>query len=210
MRHTPELHRVFISFASPERDTVAAPVARALKRRGYSVWYDSNSLAAGASLRSGLDDGLRTCDFGLVILSESYFEASWANDELSGLLAREKATDRRLIIPIWHNVTQKQVSEFSPIVADRVALSTSRGMRPLINGIVQALKYEDRIDGVSVFSFMSDLGGRLEIRAAPNTGQNTKLKEDLFTNEKIAELEKAIETFASKTTLKGSGRKKLR
>lgn len=210
MRHTPELHRVFVSFASPDRGSVAAPVARALKRRGYSVWYDSNSLAAGFSLRSGLDDGLRTCDFGLVVLSESYFEASWANDELSGLLAREKATGRRIIIPIWHNVTQKQVTEFSPLVSDRVALSTSRGMRPLIHGIVQALKDEDRTDGVSVFSFLSDRGGRLEIRAVANSGQGAELKENLFTNEMIAELGKTIESFASKTTLRGSKGKKPR
>lgn len=209
MRHLPDLQRVFISFASADRDAVAAPVARALKRRGYSVWYDGDSLAAGDSLRSCLDEGLRQCDFGIVVLSESYFEASWTNDELSGLIAREKASDRRILVPIWHNITQSQVSEFSPILSDRVALSTEGGIRQLIRGIVQTIQDENRENPMSVYSFMSDYGGRLEMRAMPNVGNETTFLKDAFSAEKIKELEAFVEKFASKTTLKKNEKKKL-
>jgi len=209
MKYLPDLQRVFISFASADRDAVAAPVARALTRRGYSVWYDDDSLVAGDSLRSGLDEGLRQCDFGIVILSEGYFESAWTNDELSGLIAREKASGQRVIIPIWHNITQSQVSEFSPILSDRVALSSEGGIRHLVRSIVQTIQDERLKNPMRVVSFLSENGGRLEIRAVANCGDGTSLRE-AFSDSKIEELQSMVEIFTSNTTLKKNKKKKFR
>lgn len=210
MKYKNDLQRVFISFASADRDAVAAPIARALKRRGYSVWYDEISLAAGDSLRAGLDEGLRQCDFGIAILSENYFDATWTKDELAGLISREKAARQKILIPIWHNVTHSQVSDFSPIMSDRVALSTGDGTRKLVRGILQAMDGESKHDNIEVTSFISPFGGRLEIRCIANSADSFDKSELAFSAEKIDEVNDLFEKFASTTTLKKSGKKSIK
>ncbi|MBN4000768.1 MAG: GUN4 domain-containing protein [Nostoc sp. LPT] len=46
----------------------------------------------------------------------------------------------KVILPIWHKVTYKEVLDFSPTLADKLAANTSKGLENVINKIVQALK----------------------------------------------------------------------
>jgi uncharacterized membrane protein YqiK len=61
----------------------------------------------------------------VVVLSPSFFGKGWPNHELDGLVTREVAGGRQLILPIWHNVTRADVIGYSPPLADKVARSTS-------------------------------------------------------------------------------------
>jgi hypothetical protein len=47
-----------------------------------------------------------------------------AQRELRGLVARE-VDGRSSILPVWHNLTRKDVLEFSPMLADKVAAKTA-------------------------------------------------------------------------------------
>lgn len=44
--------------------------------------------------------------------------------ELNGLFQVE-SINGKVILPIWHNLTKKQVVEYSPIIADRKAMTTA-------------------------------------------------------------------------------------
>lgn len=44
--------------------------------------------------------------------------------ELNGLFQVE-TINGKTILPIWHNLTKKQVVEYSPIIADRKAMTTA-------------------------------------------------------------------------------------
>ena len=116
---------VFISHASEDKDDVAAPLANALKGRGVSVWYDDFELQVGDSLTGRIDDGIASCRFGLVILSESFFAKSWPQRELRGLEMRATSGEVNLL-PIWHEIPQGEVEAYSPPLADTFALSTSK------------------------------------------------------------------------------------
>lgn len=59
-----------------------------------------------------------------MVLSPSFFAKSWTQLELNGLFARE-VRGKSTIIPVWYNVTIEEVTEFSPILADRVALDSA-------------------------------------------------------------------------------------
>ena len=48
----------------------------------------------------------------------------WPQHELKGLVTRE-IDGRSAIIPIWHEVTRHDVSDFSPTLADKLAVRTS-------------------------------------------------------------------------------------
>ena len=75
-------------------------------------------------MRRSIDSGLSNSRFGTVVLSSSFFQKNWTQYELDGMTAREM-DGRKMILPIWHKVTKNEVLQFSPTLADKIALNTS-------------------------------------------------------------------------------------
>lgn len=115
---------VFISHASEDKEDFVRSLAEELMRIGVRVWYDEFSLKWGDSLRRSIDKGLAKSRFGVVVLSPSFFEKRWTQYELDGLVAREMYGGK-VILPIWHRVTKDEVMNFSPSLADKLAMNTS-------------------------------------------------------------------------------------
>ena len=115
---------LFISHASEDKESFVKPLADALIERGVSVWYDEYSLPIGDSLRESIDKGLHEARYGLVVLSKKFFEGNWTKYELNGLVAKEM-TGKKLVLPIWHHITADGIMEFSPTLADKVALNSA-------------------------------------------------------------------------------------
>ncbi len=116
---------VFICHAGEDKADIVRPLAHALRERGLVVWYDEFALKIGDSLRRSIDRGLIASRFGVVVLSTSFFAKGWPNYELDGLVTREVAGGRQLILPIWHGVTRADVMGYSPSLADKLARSTA-------------------------------------------------------------------------------------
>jgi TIR domain-containing protein len=115
------------------------PLAKALDRMGFRIWYDEFELKVGDSLRQSIDQGLVNSRFGIVILSPAFFAKNWPQYELNGLTAREM-DGKKVILPVWHGVTREDVLGYSPTLADKVALSTSRvSMKKLAAGLADVL-----------------------------------------------------------------------
>lgn len=114
---------VFISHASEDKDAVVRPLAHALSDGGLKVWYDEFELKIGDSLRRKIDTGLAKSRFGVVVLSRSFFTKGWTNYELDGLVTRS-ISGEQILLPIWHEITKKELIEYSPSLADKVARST--------------------------------------------------------------------------------------
>ena len=114
----------FISHASEDKDDFVRPLAQALEGLGVSVWYDEFQLRVGDSLRRSIDRGLVDSRYGVVVLSGSFFAKGWPQYELDGMVAREM-NGVKVILPIWHRVTKDQVMEYSPTLADKLALNSS-------------------------------------------------------------------------------------
>ena len=118
----------FISHASEDKDDVARPLARLLTTAGLRVWLDEGELTIGDSLRRKIDDGLARSQYGIVILSVAFFSKDWPRLELDALASREEHAGRKIILPIWHGVDKKAISQYSPLLADRLAASTDHGL----------------------------------------------------------------------------------
>ena len=119
---------VFRSHASEDKETFVNDLVQALMNRGIKVWYDSQNIEWGDSLRTKIDNGLRNASFGIVVLSNNFISKGWTRYELEGLFNIEM-TKGKTILPIWHNITKQQVMDFSPTLAGRMAL-TSAAMTP--------------------------------------------------------------------------------
>jgi hypothetical protein len=113
----------FISHASEDKERFVKPLANALTRMHYRVWYDEFELRVGDSLRQSIDKGLVNSRFGIVVLSPAFFAKNWPQYELNGLTAREM-DGHKVILPIWHNVDRDDVLAYSPTLADKIALSS--------------------------------------------------------------------------------------
>lgn len=125
---------VFLSHAFEDKETVARPLAHYLDRHGLRVWFDEFQLTVGDSLSETINAGLADSLYGVVIISPSFMTKRWTRNELNGLFALERPS-RGLLLPVWHQVTTEEVARFNPILADRVAINTSRG----VEGVGQAL-----------------------------------------------------------------------
>lgn len=115
---------VFISHASEDKEDVARPLAEALRERGLSVWYDEFELKIGDSLRRNIDKGIANSNFGVIVISRNFINKGWTNYELDGLITRA-VNGEQTMLPVWHNITKREVISFSPSLADKLARSTT-------------------------------------------------------------------------------------
>lgn len=115
--------RLFISYASEDESDFAEPLANELSKDN-EVWFAPYKLKVGDSLFEKINEGLRTCDYGVVILSHHFFAKKWPTAELNGLFALEEPF-RKLILPVWRGLTADDIKIYSPILADRKAADGS-------------------------------------------------------------------------------------
>ncbi len=129
---------VFICHASEDKEAFVRPLAEALQKRGLRVWYDEFTLKVGDSLREAIDRGLASSQFGVVILSPHFLaKKGWSQKELAGLMARE-VDGRKVILPIWHNITAEQLRAYSPVLTDRVASRSEKGVEVVVEDLLRA------------------------------------------------------------------------
>ena len=134
----------FVSHASEDSLLIARPLAHVLQEANFKVWYDEFSLKLGDPLLQSIDKGLQQSRYGIAILSPAFFSKQWTQRELAGLLTRE-VDGKKVILPVWHNVTSKDVAKHSPILADRKGVETSLGLQSVAEQIVRAT-YPNRVN----------------------------------------------------------------
>lgn len=121
-----EEYDVFVSHAWEDKADFVDELVDEMRKVDLKVWYDTNKLKWGDSMREKIDNGLRKSKYGIVVLSPNYIAENkyWTKTELNGLFQME-TINGKTILPIWHNLTKKQVTEYSPIIADRKAMTTA-------------------------------------------------------------------------------------
>jgi hypothetical protein len=132
---------LFISHAHEDKTEVAEPLAKRLEELGLAVWYDDFTLKLGDSLRRSIDHGLANSRYGVVILSPHFFKKNWTQKELDGLTALETGENKK-ILPVWHGVDQKDVTIFSPTLADRIGVKTDNGLETVIQRVLAVVRPE--------------------------------------------------------------------
>lgn len=123
---TDEEYDVFVSHAWEDKADFVDELVSEMRRINIKVWYDTERLKWGDSMREKIDKGLSKSRYGVVVLSPDYIREDkyWTKAELNGLFQVE-TINGKTILPIWHKLTKKQVAEYSPIIADRKAMTTA-------------------------------------------------------------------------------------
>ncbi|WP_334873731.1 toll/interleukin-1 receptor domain-containing protein [Nostoc sp.] len=135
-----EKPQAFISHDSRDKLEIAQPLAIRLQKLMCPVWYDEYSLKVGDSLRDSIEKGLKECQKCVFIITQNFLSnGGWSKREYDSVFTREIIEKRNVIIPIWYNVTPKDVYSYSPILADRVAVDWSLGIDKVVNKILPAI-----------------------------------------------------------------------
>ena len=175
---TPQEWDIFICHAGEDKDGFVRPLAEGLRRSGLRVWYDEFTLKVGDSLRRAIDRGLQYSRFGVVVLSPPFFAKEWPQRELDGLVEKELG-GRKVILPVWHNVTVEDVRGYSLTLADRVAAKSEEGMEVVVSKLLDAMDAGDRTE-------------RLAAEPALSAGEPRKPSDDIEEGIDLEELSVSI------------------
>lgn len=175
---------LFISHASEDKDDFVRPLANLLRQYGLDVWYDEFELRIGKSLSRSIDKGISDSNFGLLVLSKSFFKKNWTEYELRSLNSYE-VNSGDILLPVWKDVTVKEVREFSPYLADKFALTTNGSIEDMALKIIEVcnpnlfskIHYKIRLDKILETAKIEKVDAR-ELRAAPI--RHLKLNENLI------------------------------
>lgn len=130
---------LFVSHASEDKDDIVKPLVQELESYGLKVWYDEFELKIGDSLSESIDKGIIHSKNGLLIISKSFLNKNWTDYELKSFIMKETEQGGN-ILPIWHNVTKKDMMNRSLFLADKFALSSSIGVKKLAIKILQKIR----------------------------------------------------------------------
>ncbi|BFU43381.1 toll/interleukin-1 receptor domain-containing protein [Krasilnikovia sp. MM14-A1004] len=138
-----EVPRAFISHDSRDKADFVRDLADHLRRMLCPVWYDEYSLQVGDSLRESIDRGLRDCGKCIVVLSPNYMNnPGWAAAEFDAIVTKHNTTGKNTILPVWHNVSQADVANYSPMVASVVGLSSQLGVEEVAQRLLRKISPE--------------------------------------------------------------------
>lgn len=123
---TIEEYDAFISHAWEDKDDFVDELVVEMRKAGITVWYDTTKISWGDSMRQRIDEGLSRSKFGVVVLSPNYIAEGkyWTKAELNGLFQLE-SINGKMLLPIWYNLNKQDVINFSPIIADKRAMTTA-------------------------------------------------------------------------------------
>jgi TIR domain/Pentapeptide repeats (9 copies) len=138
-------YHVFISYASEDKENIAQPLAKMLSDIGLRVWFDTTMLSLGDSLREKIDEGLSKSLLGIVILSKNFFKKSWTTAELNAIFSIDLAR-KNYLIPVWYEITASELLDYSPLLADKIAVIFDGDMNSVV---VKILKEVNKLTTVA-------------------------------------------------------------
>lgn len=110
--------RVFICHDFSDKP-FAMEINEELKKREISTWFDADHMQIGDSVTDAINEGLRSCQYVAVIISEEFLKnRSLANREYKGTIQLLRSKSCKKILPIWRGVRSKDVVAFDPQLGD--------------------------------------------------------------------------------------------
>ncbi|MCS5707940.1 toll/interleukin-1 receptor domain-containing protein [Candidatus Berkiella cookevillensis] len=133
----------FISHDSRDKKQVALPIAIGLQRLLCPVWYDEFSLQVGDNLRESIEKGIKETKKCVLIISKNFISNSgWTKTEFDSVFTKEIIEKSNVILPVWVDVSPAEVYDYSPSLANKMALNWSQGEEKVINELYRAIAFD--------------------------------------------------------------------
>ena len=90
--------KVFISHAAADKERFVLEFAKRLRSNGVDAWVDQWEMNPGDSLVDKIfEEGLKTCEAMIVVLSQHSVESKWVREELNAAIVRKIENATKLI-----------------------------------------------------------------------------------------------------------------
>jgi IstB-like ATP binding protein len=111
--------------------TLADAILDRIIHRAHRIDLKGPSLLkVGDNLRDSIERGLKETRKCILILSPHFLSnTGWTKVKFDSVFTREIMEGSGVVLPIWHNVSAKEVHEYSPSLANKKALEWSIGRR---------------------------------------------------------------------------------
>jgi hypothetical protein len=99
-----------------------------LQRQLIPVWYDEYSLPVGAKLRESIESGIKETKKCILIVTKNFINnQGWTKVEFDAVFTKEIIQKGNIILPVWNEVTARQVYDYSPWLANVKAVNWNEG-----------------------------------------------------------------------------------
>jgi hypothetical protein len=130
----------FIAHDSRDKDQIARPLATSVNQNLCRVWFDEFSLNVGDSLRDHIEKGLKECKRCILILTPNFLSnAGWPKREFDSIFTREILDKQDIVLPIWSNVSVRDVYEYSPSLANRLGIDWALGVEEVTRRLLKVV-----------------------------------------------------------------------
>jgi hypothetical protein len=68
----------------------------------------------------------------------------WPQYELDGLVARAMTENRKILLPVWHQITRDEIAARSPKLADLLGVDSGHGAHHVATELENALRAAHR------------------------------------------------------------------
>ena len=117
---------LFISHASNDKNTYVRGLYEALSQLGINIFYDEDSITWGDRWKDKILEGTASSEFAIIVISNSFFGREWTERELHEFLQRQNDSEQKMILPLLFGVSQEQLEEKYPQLADIQYLDTTK------------------------------------------------------------------------------------
>jgi len=129
-KHLPGL---FLSHSGSDKEFVE-DLARKLSSDGFSVWYDDWEIHVGDSIVQKINEGIKSSDFLLIVLSKNSVDSTWVKEELNAAIVKSVESKGAFILPIL-----LESCDIPPLLSDKKYANFSKdpdiGYQDLIEAI---------------------------------------------------------------------------
>lgn len=125
-----EHYDVFLSHASEDKIAFVGKLKKSFDRLGIDIFYDADTLQWGDNWKDKINNGLKNCDFGVIVISKNFFGREWTEKELKALLSRQNKSGQNIILPILYGIDRaelcakyKKLGDIQFISGDKLSIS---------------------------------------------------------------------------------------
>ena len=120
------IYDVFISHANVDKQSYVDELKKSLDKLNIKIFYDKDTLEWGDNWKDKILEGVDKAEFAIIVISENFFGREWTEKELGEFLNRQNKNGQKIILPIIHNISVKQLKQRYPVIADIQALDSSK------------------------------------------------------------------------------------
>ncbi len=111
--------QVFLSHSKAMKTNIVIPFANDLSLLNLSYWLDKVEISSGDNIYTHIVEGINNSSHCIAFIDNTYLSKNWPMEELSLFHEKESRTGKKIIIPVYCNVSKEAVYDSIPWLENR-------------------------------------------------------------------------------------------